>query len=145
MKIHLFLPSGRVVGIVALKNHLALDCELKQIDLGRGDQRATEYVSLNPNRKIPTLEDDGIVLWESNAILFYMASKRPESGVWPSDLEGQADVLRWLFWESARTGMPSLAEWSHSRKVRRMCLASAHPTRRSSREGSKTSTASQRY
>jgi len=30
-----------------------------------------------------------------------MASKRPESGVWPSDLEGQADVLRWLFWESA--------------------------------------------
>src|SRR6266850_6855859 len=101
MKIHVFPPSGRVVGIVALKSYLALDCELKPIDLGRGDQRAPEYVSLNPNRKIPTLEDDGIVLWESNAILFYMASKRPESGVWPSDLEGQADVLRWLFWESA--------------------------------------------
>jgi glutathione S-transferase len=101
MKIHLFPLSGRVVGIVALKNYLALDCELKQIDLGRGDQHAPEYVSLNPNRKIPTLEDDGIVLWESNAILFYMASKRPESGVWPSDLKGQADVLRWLFWESA--------------------------------------------
>ena len=101
MKIHVFPPSGRVVGIVALRNYLALDCELKPIDLGRGDQRASEYVSLNPNRKIPTLEDDGIVLWESNAILFYMASKRPESGAWPSDLEGQADVLRWLFWESA--------------------------------------------
>jgi glutathione S-transferase len=101
MKIHVFPGSGRVVGIVALKNYLALDCELKPVDLGRGDQRAPEYVSLNPNRKIPTLEDDGIVLWESNAILFYMASKRPESGVWPSDLKGQADVLRWLFWESA--------------------------------------------
>jgi glutathione S-transferase len=79
MKIHLFPLSGRVVGIVALKNYLAVDCKLKQIDLGRGDQHAPEYVSLNPNRKIPTLEDDGIVLWESNAILFYMASKRPES------------------------------------------------------------------
>jgi glutathione S-transferase len=101
MKIHLFPLSGRVVGIVALKNYLAVDCKLKQIDLGRGDQHAPEYVSLNPNRKIPTLEDDGIVLWESNAILFYMASKRPESGVWPSDLESQAHVLRWLFWESA--------------------------------------------
>ena len=101
MKIHIFPPSGRVVGIVALRSYLALDCELKPIDLGRGDQRAPEYVSLNPNRKIPTLEDDGIVLWESNAILFYMVSKRPESGVWPSDLEGQANVLRWLFWESA--------------------------------------------
>jgi glutathione S-transferase len=101
MKIHIFPMSGRVVGIVALKNYLAIDCELMEIDLGRGDQCAPEYASLNPNRKIPTLEDDGIVLWESNAILFYMASKRPESGVWPSDLAGQADVLRWLFWESA--------------------------------------------
>ncbi len=66
MKTHVFPPSGRVVDIVALKNYLALDCELKPIDLGRGDRRAPEYVSLNPNRKIPTLEDDGIVLWESN-------------------------------------------------------------------------------
>ena len=47
MKIHVFPPSGRVVGIVALKNYLALDCGLKAIDLGRGDQRASEYVSLN--------------------------------------------------------------------------------------------------
>ena len=83
MKIYIFPPSGRVVGIVALKNYLALDCELIPVDLGRGDQRAPEYVSLNPNTKIPTLEDEGIVLWESNAILFYMASKRPESGVCP--------------------------------------------------------------
>jgi len=97
----LFPPSGRVVGIVALKNHLDLDCELKPVDLGRGDQREPGYVSLNPNRKIPTLEYGDIVLWESNAILYYLASKRPESAAWPSDLEGQADVLRWLFWESA--------------------------------------------
>jgi glutathione S-transferase len=101
MKIHLFPPSGRVVGIVALKNHLALDCDLELVDLGRGDQRTPEYAALNLNRKMPTLEDDGIVLWESNAILFYMASTRPESGVWPPDLKSQSDVLRWLFWESA--------------------------------------------
>ena len=101
MKIHLFPPSGRVVGIVALKNYLALDCALQLVDLGRGDQRAPEYAALNLNRKMPTLEDDGIVLWESNAILFYMASTRPENGVWPPDLKGQSDVLRWLFWESA--------------------------------------------
>ena len=50
---------------------------------------------------MPTLEDDGFVLWESNAILFYMAAKRPDRGLWPSDLRGQAEVLRWLAWESA--------------------------------------------
>ncbi|HLJ98068.1 MAG TPA: glutathione S-transferase N-terminal domain-containing protein [Gemmataceae bacterium] len=97
----MFPPSGRVLGIVALRNYLALDCDLEPIDLGRGDQRTPEYAALNFNRKMPTLEDDGIILWESNAILFYMASKRPESGLWPPDARGQADVLRWLFWESA--------------------------------------------
>jgi len=101
MKIHLFPPSGRVTSVIALKNYLAVDCELVPIDLGRGDQRSSQYGALNPNRKMPTLEDDGMVLWESNAILFYLASKRPESGVWPSDPKEQADVLRWLFWESA--------------------------------------------
>jgi glutathione S-transferase len=101
MKLYLFPPSPRVLGIVALKNHLALDCEVQPIDLGRGDQLTTQYLAINPNKKMPTLEDDGFVLWESNAILFYMAAKRPDSGLWPSDLEGQADVLRWLAWESA--------------------------------------------
>src|ERR1700748_791833 len=50
---------------------------------------------------MPTLEDDGFVLWEANAILFYLAAKHPSGGLWPSDLNGQADVLRWLAWESA--------------------------------------------
>jgi glutathione S-transferase len=101
MRLYLFPPSWRVLAIVALKNHLALDCELDPIDLGRGDQLTPEYLALNPNRKMPTLVDGEFVLWESNAILFYMAAKRPESGLWPSDLRGQADVLRWLTWESA--------------------------------------------
>jgi glutathione S-transferase len=101
MRLHLFPPSSRALGVVALKNHLALDCELTSIDLSRGDQRAPEYVALNPNRKMPTLVDEGFVLWEANAILFYLASKRPERGLWPADVRAQADVLRWLAWESA--------------------------------------------
>jgi glutathione S-transferase len=101
VKLYLFPPSTRVLGVVALKNHLALDCEIQSIDLGRGDQLTPEYLALNPNKKMPTLEDDGFVLWESNAILFYMAAKHPDSGLWPSDLRCQADVLRWLAWKSA--------------------------------------------
>ena len=101
MKLYIFPPSGRVVGIMALKNHLALDCEVAAINLGRGDQLTPEYLALNPNNKMPTLEDDGFVLWESNAILFYMATKCPDRGLWPADAKGQANVLRWLAWESA--------------------------------------------
>jgi glutathione S-transferase len=101
MELHLFPPSGRSLGVLALANHLAIDCELVPVDLGRGDQRASAYAALNPNRKVPTLEDDGFVLWEANAILCYLASKRPERGLWPADARGQADVVRWLAWESA--------------------------------------------
>src|SRR6516225_8311479 len=101
MRLYLFPPSTRVLAITALKNHLGFDCEILPIDLGRGDQLTPQYVALNPNKKMPTLEDDGFVLWESNAILFYMAAKRPNVGLWPSDLGGQAEVLRWLAWESA--------------------------------------------
>jgi glutathione S-transferase len=57
---------------------------------------------------MPTLEDDGFVLWESNAILFYLAAKRPERGLWPADLRGQADVVRWLAWQSAHWDAESL-------------------------------------
>jgi glutathione S-transferase len=108
MKLYIFPPSGRVLGIVALKNYLALDCDVHSIDLGRGDQLTPEYVALNPNKKMPTLEDDGFVLWESNAILLYMAGKHPNSGLWPSDLKCQADVLRWLVWESAHWDAESI-------------------------------------
>ena len=144
MKIHVFPPSGRIVGIVALKNYLALDCELNPIDLGRGDQRAPEYVSLNPNRKIPTLEDGGIVLWESNAILFYMASKRPESGVGHQIWRARPMFCAGFFGR-VRTGTPSRAAWSHTRRVRRLSSVSAYPTPLSLHVGNKTSAASPRY
>jgi glutathione S-transferase len=108
MRLYLFPPSSRSLGVVALKNHLAIECELVPVDLSRGDQRAPDYAALNPNRKVPTLEDDGFVLWEANAILFYFASKRPARGLWPSDPRGQADVLRWLAWESAHWDAESI-------------------------------------
>jgi glutathione S-transferase len=108
VKLYIFPPSGRVIGIVALRNHLALDCEMHPIDLGRGDQLAPHYRALNPNHKMPTLEDGGFVLWEANAILFDLASKQRDSGLWPSRSKDQADVLRWLAWESAHWDAESI-------------------------------------
>lgn len=101
MKLYVFPPSMRAFKVIALKNHLGLECEMQIVDLGKGDQLSPEYIAMNPNKKMPVLEDEGFVLWESNAILFYLATKKPESGLWPSDVQRQADVLRWLAWESA--------------------------------------------
>jgi glutathione S-transferase len=101
MKLYVLPPSPRAFKVIALKNHLGLECELSIVDLAKGDQLTPEYIAMNPNKKMPVLEDDGFVLWESNAILFYLASKEPHSGLWPSDVKRQAEVLRWLAWESA--------------------------------------------
>ena len=126
MKMHMFPASSRVTAIVALKFHLSLDWETVVVDLGRGDQRVPGYL-INPNQKMPTLEDDGLVLWESNAILVYLASKHPESGIWPSGLKEQADVLRWLFWECAHWDA-GRSVWLSMKSARKECLASARPT-----------------
>jgi glutathione S-transferase len=100
MKLYLF-PAGRAVSVLSLKNYLGIDCEVQRLDFKQGDQLQSEYAKLNPNKKMPTLEDEGFVLWESNAILFYIAGKHPEKRLWPSDLKGQADVVRWFAWENA--------------------------------------------
>jgi glutathione S-transferase len=78
------------------------------VDLSAGEHRAPAYVALNPNGKVPALEDDGFILWEANAILFYLASKRPARGLWPAEPRGQANVLRWLAWESAHWDAESI-------------------------------------
>jgi glutathione S-transferase len=101
MKLYVLPPSPRALKVIVLKNYLGLDCEMHLVDLSKGDQFAPEYIAMNPNQKMPVLEDNGFVLWESNAILFYLASKKPETGLWPPDPKLQADVLRWLSWESA--------------------------------------------
>ena len=99
MRLYVLPPSPRALKVIALKNHLGLECDMHIVDLGKGEHLTPEYVAMNPNRKMPVLEDDGYVLWESNAILFHLASKKPQSGAWPSDVRHQADVLRWLAWE----------------------------------------------
>jgi glutathione S-transferase len=101
MKLHVFPPSPRATKVIALAQHLGLDCELCVVDLFKGEQSRAEFAALNPNRRMPVLEDQDLVLWESNAILHYLATKRPASRLWPTDASGQSDVIRWFSWEAA--------------------------------------------
>jgi glutathione S-transferase len=64
MKLYVLPPSPRALKVIALKNYLELACEMCIVDLGKGDQLAPEYVAINPNKKMPVLDDDGFVLWE---------------------------------------------------------------------------------
>ena len=101
MKLHVAPPSPRAFKVLAVARHLDLDFELVPVDLLNGANLRPEFVALNPNKKMPVLEDDGFVLWESNAITQYLAGKRPDAGLFPADPRARADVSRWQFWESA--------------------------------------------
>lgn len=57
-----------------------------------------DYLAKNPNRLIPTIEHHGFVLWESNAILRYMAAQFAGE-LWPTDLELRASADRWMDWQ----------------------------------------------
>ena len=120
MRLYYFPPASRSLGVLALRNHLAIDCELVAVDLGRGDQRASSYLAINPNRKVPALEDDDLTLWEANAILFYLASKQSEGALWPADRRSQADVVRWLAWESAHWDAESIGMVTFEKNSKRV-------------------------
>jgi glutathione S-transferase len=62
------------------------------------DSRTAEYLRINPNGHIPTLDDDGFVLWESLAINFYLAERYAAAPLWPSSLQDRARVYQWSFW-----------------------------------------------
>lgn len=75
---------------------------MHELNLSRGENREPPYLAKNPMGKIPTFEDDdGWTLWESLAIVVYLGEKYPERGLYPTDLRGRADALRWLLWGAA--------------------------------------------
>jgi len=58
------------------------------------------YKKMNPNSRVPTIEDDGFILWESNAIVRYLAARHGMGGLCPTDLRQRADADRWMDWAS---------------------------------------------
>lgn len=65
------------------------------------------YRALNPNGLVPTLEDDGFVLWESNAIVRYLCDKYGRGTLWPNDPKTRAEADKWMDWATT-TAWPNL-------------------------------------
>jgi glutathione S-transferase len=101
IELYVFPPSPRAFKVLAVANHLGIETTQRFVDLRNGGQRAPDYAALNPNMRMPTLKDGDFVLWESNCIMQYLASLRPQSGLLPTDDRGRFDVTRWQFWDLA--------------------------------------------
>ena len=119
LKLHVFPPSPRAFKVLALAEHLGLPYQQCLVDFSQGDHRKPEYKSLNPNQRMPVLEEDGYVLWESHAILQYLASKKPDSGLLPRDERERANVTRWQCWDLAHWE-PACVPLIYERMVKRL-------------------------
>jgi len=100
MKLYYDPVSPNAHKAMALIAELGLDVELVHVQLFKGEQRSPEFLRVNPNGAVPALEDDGYLLWESNAILCYLAAKKPDAGLLPSDPQARGQVDQWMYWQT---------------------------------------------
>jgi glutathione S-transferase len=89
--------NGRKV--LAVSRQLGLRADIRLVNVYRGEGRAPEYLAVNPLGKIPTLVDGDLTLYESNAILQYLAEAHGDFGLWSHNPKVRALISRWLFWE----------------------------------------------
>ncbi len=98
MKLYYFETSNPRKACAVAK-YLGSPVEFIRVNLGAGEHKAPEFLAINPNGKVPALTDGDLSLWESNAIMCYLAEKAG-SDLWPQD-ERQIEVIRWLSWDQA--------------------------------------------
>ena len=101
MKLYFHPMSGNSRRVLLVATHLEVPLERVVVDLTKGEQRSQPHLARNPNGRVPVLEDDGFLLWESRSIMVYLADKTPGQTLLPTDPRGRADVNRWLFWCAA--------------------------------------------
>ena len=94
------ISSVNVQKVVWCADEIGLAYE--RVDAGGtfGKTKTPEYLAMNPNALVPTIEEDGFVLYESNAIVRYLAGRYSAGRLWPEDARQRADVDRWMEWQS---------------------------------------------
>lgn len=96
MKLYHYPLSGHAHRAVLFVSLLGVKADLVEVDLPNGGHKTPDYLKLNPFGQVPVLEDDGVVVNDSNAILVYLATKLDRKDWLPDDLPTVAKVQKWL-------------------------------------------------
>jgi len=96
MKLYDFELSGNAYRARLMLSLLGLKYDRVPVDLAQGEQRQPRFLALNPRGQVPTLDDGGVVVWDSLAVLVYLARKYGGEQWLPVDAEGMAEVMQWL-------------------------------------------------
>lgn len=96
IKLYHFPLSGHAHRVQLMLSLLELPVEVNFVDLAKGAHKQADFLAINPFGQVPVIDDNGVVLADSNAILVYLANKYGEGRWLPTDPVGAARVQRWL-------------------------------------------------
>jgi glutathione S-transferase len=90
-------PQSRSQRVVWLAEELELEYELENLEMFSDEMKTPEYLAIHPLGKVPAIDDDGFVLWETSAILQYLVAKYSDGALIPSaDTPEGARQLQWM-------------------------------------------------
>ena len=119
MKLYQFPFSPNCQKVVALAHEVGTPLQLATVDLFKGEARTPAMLAKNPNGKLPILEDEDFVLWESRAMLAYLAAKAGRADLAPTSPRERAEVDRWTAWQGAHFG-PAIRKVAFERIVKKL-------------------------
>ena len=100
------LTASNVQKVMWCVDELGVAHEHIHIPFGRAKEDPA-YLAINPNGRVPTIEEDGFILWESNSCVRYIAARFGAGSLWPTDPRVRADAERWMDWQLATLSEPS--------------------------------------
>lgn len=102
MELYARRTSSNCQKVLWLLGELGVDYVFVATGGDAGGLDAPAYRALNPNGTVPTLVDDGFAVWESHAILRYLAEARGDDALWPGDLRRRSEIDRWMDWSQSQ-------------------------------------------
>ena len=102
------IPMTRAFRVLWMANELGLDYDNVPIGVLDGGVRSPDYLAVNPNGRVPAIDDGGSLLSESLAINLYLAKKHAAGRLYPATLEGESRAWQWSFWVATEAEKPAV-------------------------------------
>jgi glutathione S-transferase len=100
------LSSINVQKAMLCIEELGIPYQRTDAGLEYGIVQTPEYKAMNPNSLVPTIDDDGFILWESNVIVRYLSARHSAGALWPTEPRPRAEADRWMDWQQTAHNPP---------------------------------------